>query len=86
MRGDTGVNTGTIISRQRRHYCSQCAHYKATKNRKGKKLSFCLAKKCYVDRTKPDVCRSFKKKWKDAIAGEVTTYKATPEDIERLFK
>lgn len=73
MKGKYGTSMGGIEHRPRLHYCRQCEHC-AKEHKRNKKLIWCKAKKKCEDRTKPHECKYFKKKWKDAQAGECITY------------
>lgn len=73
MKGKYGVPMNGMEHRPKKHYCKQCEYCGST-NKKNKKYVYCKAKKKSVDRTKPHLCKCFKKKWKDAKASECITY------------
>ena len=71
MRGKYGVPMNAIECARKKRWCRQCEHG----NAQGKnKFFFCTARKKMIDRTKPHMCKHFKKKWQDAKGGEVVSY------------
>ena len=72
MRGKYGVSMGGIEHRPPKVYCKQCEYCesKTTKN----KFVFCKKRKKPMKRSVPHICKSYKKKWKDAKASEVRVY------------
>ena len=71
---------GSIEYRPRKHRCSQCE-----KSQKRSRGYFCPIKQKLYAKNEAHLCNMFKRKWKDAIAGEVKTTKADPSDIEKYF-
>lgn len=69
MRGKYGVSMGGIEHKPKKHYCKQCEYWKDTCSKKRKKPK------------QPTLCKHFKRKWKDAKTGEITTYYVDPTTL-----
>lgn len=78
MKGKYGAPMNGIERKPKKRYCKQCECYKTK----------CSKKPKYMQPKQPTTCKHFKKKWKDAVAGECITYCISdlPEEERKRYE